>query len=118
MTTGSAASQERAFAADVNAEAGVHSDMVGSSMPLTMLRPGQTACVDRVLAAGNGMAGQLRAMGIVPGVRVTVLNAQSGPLILRVGESRYAVGRGMAQRMMVVPCQSPVDRLQEQPSLQ
>ena len=118
MTAGSAASQERAFATDANAGAGVHSDMAGSAMPLPMLRPGQIACVDNVLAAGNGIAGKLRAMGIVPGVRVTVLNAQSGPLLVRVGESRYALGRGMAQRIMVVPCQPPADRLQKQPSLQ
>jgi hypothetical protein len=41
---------------------------------------------------------------IVRGVRVTVLNSQPGPLLLRVGEGRYAIGRGMAQRILVVPC--------------
>lgn len=76
-----------------------------TALPLPMLPPGQPACVERVLAAANGMVRKLSAMGVVAGVRVTVLNTQPGPLLLRVGESRYAIGRGMAQRIMVVPCQ-------------
>ena len=104
MTTGSAASQE-STAADAGAEAGVPQGMNVNAMPLPMLRPGQPACVVRVLAAGQGMVRKLSAMGVVPGVRVTVLNAQPGPLLLRVGECRYAIGRGMAQRILVVPCE-------------
>lgn len=73
------------------------------AMPLPLLRPGQAALVDRVLPAGHGMARKLSAMGVFPGVSVTVLNVQSGPLLIRVGEGRYAIGRGMAQRIMVVP---------------
>jgi len=58
-----------------------------------------------VLVPGHGMAQKLSAMGILPGVPVTVLNAQGGPLLLRVGDLRLAVGRGMAQRIMVTPCE-------------
>ncbi len=50
------------------------------------------------------MVRKLGAMGVLPGVVVTVLNSQAGPLVLRVGKSRIAIGRGMAQRIMVVPC--------------
>jgi ferrous iron transport protein A len=105
MTTGRSSSQGKVPDADANLEFGVHSHMDGNAIPLPMLHPGQTACVERVLAAGRGIVRKLSAMGIVPGVRVTVLNMQPGPLLLRVGESRYAIGRGMAQRILVVPCE-------------
>ncbi len=105
MTTGHHASQEHGTGTNANAEDGGQVDMNGNAMPLPLLRPGQTACVERVLAAGQGMVRKLSAMGIVRGVRVTVLNTQPGPLLLRVGEGRYAIGRGMAQRILVVPCQ-------------
>lgn len=76
-----------------------------NAMPLALLPPGQTACVERILAAGLGMNRKLSAMGIVHGAQVTVLNAQPGPLMLRIGEGRYAIGRGMAQQILVTPCQ-------------
>ena len=98
------ASQKRGCTTETNAEADGRPDMTGNAMPLPMLPPGQTACVDHVIAAGQGMVRKLSAMGIVRGVRVTVLNAQPGPLLLRVGEGRYAIGRGMAQRILVTPC--------------
>jgi ferrous iron transport protein A len=66
-----------------------------------MLPPGQSARVTRVLAAGPGMQRKLSAMGILPGSVVAVLNAQNGPLLIRVGDSRVGLGRGMAQRIMV-----------------
>ena len=75
-----------------------------NAMPLPMLSPGQPACVASVMAAGHGCVRKLGSMGIMPGIRVTVLNSQAGPLLLKVGESRYAIGRGMAQRILVVPC--------------
>lgn len=78
--------------------------MAEVALPLPMLHPGQPARVSRLLAAGPGMARKLSAMGILPGAVLTVLNAPGGPLLLRVGESRIAIGRGMAQRVMVTPC--------------
>ena len=75
-----------------------------NAMPLPMLSPGQPACVTSVMAAGHGCVRKLGSMGIMPGSRVTVLNSQAGPMLLKVGESRYAIGRGMAQRILVVPC--------------
>jgi ferrous iron transport protein A len=105
MTLGRSESQESGSATNANAEDGDQVAVTGNAMPLPLLRPGQTACVERVLAAGQGMVRKLSAMGIVRGVQVTVLNAQPGPLLVRVGEGRYAIGRGMAQRILVVPCQ-------------
>ncbi|NLF62720.1 MAG: ferrous iron transport protein A [Lentisphaerae bacterium] len=75
-----------------------------STMPLALLPPGQTARVERILGTGQEIARKLCAMGIVHGAQVTVLNAQPGPLMLRVCEGRYAIGRGMAQHILVTPC--------------
>ena len=76
-----------------------------AAMPLPMLSAGRPACVRSVAAAGHGCLQKLGSMGIVPGIKVTVLNSQNGPLLLKVGGSRYAIGRGMAQKIMVVPCE-------------
>lgn len=70
-------------------------------MPLSMLTPGRGAVIAQIRGTGRGMARRLSAMGIVVGANVMVLSAQNGPLLLRVGESRIALGRGMAHRVMV-----------------
>lgn len=77
----------------------------GVPLPLPMLPPGKSARVEQILPAGRGMVQKLSAMGVIPGVSVTVLNTQNGPLLLRVGEGRCAMGRGLAQRILVTPCE-------------
>lgn len=71
-----------------------------NAMPLTMLRPGESAHVSHI-AGSHGASRKLTAMGIAPGVEVSILNTQSGPLLVRVGGARVALGRGMAHRVMV-----------------
>jgi len=77
---------------------------VEPALPLPMLRSGERARVSRLLPAGNGCMRQLSAMGIFPGVVLTVLNTQGGALLVRIGEGRFAIGRGIAQRVLVTPC--------------
>jgi len=77
-----------------------------TSFPLPMLNAGEAACVSRILPCGQGLARKLTAMGLSPGAKVTVLNGRGGPLLLRVGECRIAVGLGMAQRVMVKLCKT------------
>ncbi|HOG50460.1 MAG TPA: FeoA family protein [Lentisphaeria bacterium] len=96
--------QEHDSEAKANTESEAPAATNRSAMPLALLPPGQTACVERILGAGSGMNRKLCAMGIVHGAQVTVLNAQPGPLMLRIGEGRYAIGRGMAQHILVTPC--------------
>jgi ferrous iron transport protein A len=76
-----------------------------AAMPLPMLTTGKPACVCCVAGAGHGCLQKLGSMGIVPGCKLTVLNSQNGPLLLKVGGSRYAIGRGMAQKILVHPCE-------------
>lgn len=104
MIMGIHALQEHDSEAKANPAGEAPAAMNRSTMPLALLPPGQTARVERILGAGQGMNRKLCAMGIVHGAQVTVLNAQPGPLMLRVCEGRYAIGRGMAQHILVTPC--------------
>ena len=51
--------------------------------------------------AGEGLAGRLSALGLTPGVELTVIQDAGGPLLLSVRDSRLAVGRGLAQKIVV-----------------
>lgn len=72
------------------------------AMPLTMLRAGETGRVVEILAPGHGIIRRLMSMGIMAGTELTVLNGQGGgAVIVRVGEGRFVLGRGIAHRVMV-----------------
>ena len=52
--------------------------------------------------AGRSLQGRLLALGLIKGAMVTVIaNEGSGPLLIKVGESRLTIGRGMAERIQV-----------------
>ncbi len=82
--------------------------MTNRAMPLTMLPPGQAG---RIVAihAGQRLKQRLVGMGLAPGNTVQVLQDNGGPLLLAVGESRIALGRGMAHKILVqsVPLSAP-----------
>lgn len=73
---------------------------VPGAFPLSMLGPGERA---RLLSvnANEGLTSRLNAMGLTPGVEVTVIQDAGGPLLLSVRDSRLAVGRDMAQKILV-----------------
>lgn len=51
---------------------------------------------------GRHMRARLCHMGLVPGAAFTVLNGNGhGPIMLKVKDTHLAIGRGMAQVMMV-----------------
>ena len=69
-------------------------------MPLTMLSRGQRATVKRV--TGKDETRQfLASLGFVEGGAVTVVNEIGGNLIVSVKDSRIALNRGMAARILV-----------------
>jgi len=51
--------------------------------------------------AGAGLSSRLSVLGLTPGVEFTVIQDGGGPLVLSVRDSRLAVGRGMAQKILV-----------------
>ncbi len=86
-------------------------------IPLGLLADGEQALVVGVMhrEPGNGAAtagpdahgscahgGHIADMGIRPGGGVEMLrNPGRGPVLLKVGESRIAIGRGMAMKIFV-----------------
>jgi Fe2+ transport system protein FeoA len=72
-------------------------------MPLSMVTPGEEV---RLVAiqGGWGVRRRLADMGLTPGEKVWVVQAgPSGPLVVAVRDSRLALGRGMAHKIMVEP---------------
>ncbi len=52
--------------------------------------------------AGHGLFGRLAAIGIVDGALVTVVkNSGQGPVVVDIQGSRFALGRGMAEKIEV-----------------
>ena len=69
-------------------------------MPLTMVNPGQEVILIDILG-GRGIRSKLYSMGLVPGVKLTVLGNRGGPTMIAVNDTRLALGFGMAKRIMV-----------------
>lgn len=72
------------------------------SIPLSALAPGETGII-RGFRAGRGMVSRCLALGFTPGTAVEMVqNAGRGPVIVLVRDTRVALGRGEAQKVMVV----------------
>jgi Fe2+ transport system protein FeoA len=70
-------------------------------VPLTALVPGQRAKLVRV-EAGHQATHRMSELGLTHGVELEVLHRNShGPLLISVRDTRLAVGRGMANKVMV-----------------
>ena len=70
-------------------------------MPLAMVSPGEEV---RLVAirGGQRLRKRLADLGLNVGMTVRVMQRDGhGPLILAVKDSRLALGRGMAQRIMI-----------------
>jgi len=73
-------------------------------MPLSMAAPGQE--VEFVAIHGGwGIHRRLAEMGFNPGVRLKVIQSdfRGGPIIVAIRDTRLALGRGMAHKIMVSP---------------
>ena len=69
-------------------------------MPLTMAKPGETLTIRKVTGKDE-VRQHLAELGFVVDGEVTVISELGGSLILRVKESRIALDRGMATRILV-----------------
>ena len=69
-------------------------------MPLTMLNPGESASIVRV--GGNEETKRfLENLGFVAGREVKVISSNVGNIIAQIKESRVAVSKGIANKIMV-----------------
>ena len=69
-------------------------------MPLTMARPGETVTI-RKITGRDEVRQHLAELGFVVGEPVVVVSELGGNLILNVKESRVALDKTMAMRIMV-----------------
>lgn len=71
-----------------------------SSFPLTMAVRGQLVRLTKIMAERK-LTHRLTELGLTPGVHFEVLHDHGGPLLLAVRDSRLALGRGMASKILV-----------------
>ena len=69
-------------------------------MPLSMLAPGEEGTI-RNITGRDEVRSHLAQMGFVVGAAVKVVNALGGNLILQVKDSRVALDRTLANRILV-----------------
>ncbi|MCG3180594.1 MAG: hypothetical protein BIFFINMI_02956 [Phycisphaerae bacterium] len=70
-------------------------------MPLTLARAGQWVRVAAV-SGGCGAAEHLADMGLLTGEQVQVVRPSAGgPVLIALKQGRVALGRGLAQKIMV-----------------
>ncbi|MHB8110329.1 MAG: ferrous iron transport protein B [Syntrophorhabdaceae bacterium] len=69
--------------------------------PVTSLDEGQEATV-RLLSGGEGLSGRLASMGIIPGTRIKLLRKSRGQIIVLASDTRVALGKNQAEKILVV----------------
>lgn len=69
-------------------------------MPLTFASIGEETMIRKV-GGGSEVRAHLETLGFVPGGSVTVISTAGGNLIVNVKESRVAISREMASKIMV-----------------
>ena len=57
----------------------------------------------KTINGGKSFINKMESMGILPGTKIEKVNANigGGPVIITVGTSKYALGRGMASKIKV-----------------
>lgn len=69
-------------------------------MPLAMASPGERLRVEQ-LTGGKEARRQLEDLGLNLGTEIEVISANGGPMVLAVKGTRLAMGRGVAQKVLV-----------------
>lgn len=71
-------------------------------MPLSMMTIGAKVRVVQILGSGH-LARTLGQLGIIAGEEVTIMHKATDSVIVRVKETRYALGTGAAGMVLVQP---------------
>ena len=80
-----------------------------SSVPVG--QPVQLARID----AGRRLKHRLAELGLTPGVTLTIIQKNGGPILISVRDSRIAIGREMANKIQVTKLNDPIS-IQNQPT--
>ncbi|MDM8516935.1 transcriptional repressor [Desulfobacterales bacterium HSG16] len=74
-----------------------------SLIPLAMARPGEQLVIES-FKGGSSSRMRLLSMGLRPGDELEVItNSNSGRIVVALDYNRYALGRGLAEKIMVKP---------------
>jgi ferrous iron transport protein A len=68
---------------------------------LSTISTGQTVQLARI-DAGRRLKHRLTELGLTPGVKVTIIQNNGGPILISVRDSRIAIGREMANKIRVI----------------
>ncbi|NPV57636.1 MAG: ferrous iron transport protein A [Anaerolineae bacterium] len=74
--------------------------MTETTIPLAMVAVGETARLESIRGCEN-VSQRLTALGLTPGVEVSVVQDDGGAMLIAVRDSRVALGRGLANKVMV-----------------
>ena len=69
-------------------------------MPLTLAETGEEQIIGKV-GGSQELKQHLGDMGVVPGGSITVVSTIGGNVIVRIKESRVAISKEMAQKIMI-----------------
>jgi len=69
-------------------------------MPLSMAPIGVQVRLEEI-RAGQRLAHRLAELGLTPGIELDVIQNAGGLILVAVRDSRLALGRGMAHKVMV-----------------
>jgi ferrous iron transport protein A len=72
------------------------------AFPLAMAREGVKVRI-HMLQGGKRLEMRLTSLGLNVGSELVVSQQQGGKMVVRRGETRLALGAGMAHKIMVVP---------------
>lgn len=69
-------------------------------MPLTMARAGESNSIKKIGGKGE-VKRLLESLGFVTGSQVTVISENSGNVIVNIKDSRVAISKEMANKIMI-----------------
>ncbi|MGI5878176.1 MAG: FeoA family protein [Christensenellales bacterium] len=69
-------------------------------MPLTLAKPGESIRIQRITGR-HDIRRRLASMGFVEGETVTIIAQRAGDMILALRDTRIALDRALASRIMV-----------------
>jgi ferrous iron transport protein B len=82
--------------------------------PVTSLGEGEEGIV-HLLSGGDKLTSRLAGIGIVPGTRIKVLRNSGGLIIVLASETRVALGRGQAEKILVVKSKAFTEYVEVKP---
>ncbi|MGB9521221.1 MAG: FeoA family protein [Anaerolineales bacterium] len=69
-------------------------------MSLIFAKEGEEVAVEAIMG-GRAAAKRLQEMGIYPGTKLKVIANSNGPLIIGLGNTRIALGKGIASKIVI-----------------